>query len=77
MDGHTDGPRHGPTNGRIHKYTPLKIQLLKLQQNKRSVRVEKRLHLILVVSLDSIGACLFLRPSVCLTPWNPFSWRTE
>ena len=66
MDGHTNGPRHGPTNGRIDGYTPLKIQLLKSQQNKRSVRAKKRLHLMLVVSLDSIGACVFLsvRPFV-------------
>ena len=66
MDGNIDGPRHGPTNGRIDGYTPLKIQLLKSQQKKRSVRVEKRLHLMLVVSLDSISACvsLSLRPFV-------------
>ena len=66
MDGNIDGPRHGPTNGRIDGYTPLKIQLLKSQQIKRSVRVKKRLHLMLVVSLDSISACvsLSLRPFV-------------
>ena len=66
MDGHADGPRHGPTNERIDGYTPLKIQLLKSQQIKRSVRVKKRLHLMLVVSLDSISACvsLSLRPFV-------------